>query len=676
MVKPNSLLKQSNTAMKEMVNKDFARTVHDLQDECGEEFEKLNGFHESNLNYSDFVDGFIDKNTKKALSDTTIDGNANATTRDICSLMNERGKPEDKLFVFNKIFYELKKKYGLKTAKDWLDTEWKGGFYLHDAHTASFKPYCYAYDLSTLATKGEFFLHDNYNPEPAKHLDTFIDHVIEFIGYMSNRTSGAVGIPNVLVWTYYFWKKDVAEGHVMKNKDYYIRQEFQKLVYRFIQQFLRVDQSAFTNVSIFDKYYAEAIFGGMQYPDGSCFSDDVPGFLEHEKVVMELVSEIRKTNMFTFPVLTMSLLKRKDITEEEKAEMLKTGNWNVFKDAEFAKWCSDHNTEWYDSNFFMADNTATLSSCCRLLNDTTTLKGFINGVGGTGLSIGSVKVNTMNLVHIAYDSEHDRKKYLALLKKRTIRCCKTLDTIRHVISRNVEKGLLPNYCEGGIDIAKQYCTIGILGMYETLKEFGYVSIDKLGYATISDEGMEFAKAIFAVIKDVKENFTQDYSFNIESVPAERAAVILAQKDTLLYGNKEPMYSNQWIPLSQKTSIEEKLRTAAVLDNLCSGGAIAHVNIEKSFPSKKVAWDTLNKIALTGVIYFAFNTKIPTCKNNHAMAPGSTTCPVCGEPVADYWTRIVGFYRPVNSFSSQRKIEYGTRQWWDYIDSLNELAYSK
>src|SRR5574344_135710 len=658
------------------LNKDFERTVHDLQDECGEEFEKLNGFHESNLNYSDFVDGFIDKNTKKALSDTTIDGNANATTRDICSLMNERGKPEDKLFVFNKIFYELKKKYGLKTAKDWLDTEWKGGFYLHDAHTASFKPYCYAYDLSTLATKGEFFLHDNYNPEPAKHLDTFIDHVIEFIGYMSNRTSGAVGIPNVLVWTYYFWKKDVAEGHIMKNPDYYIRQEFQKLVYRLNQQFLRVDQSAFTNVSIFDKYYASALFGGLKYPDGTYFVDCIPEFIEHEKVFMEVVSEIRKTNMFTFPVLTMSILKRDDITQAEKDEMLKTHEWKVFKDEDFARWCSDHNTEWYDSNMFMSDNVTTLSSCCRLLNDTSKLKGFFNSVGGTSLSIGSIKVNTMNLVRIAFESEKDEKKYLAILRKRTALCCKTLDVIRHIIQRNVEKGLLPNYCEGGIDITKQYSTIGILGMYETLKEFGYVKIDEFGLASITDAGIEFAKSIFNVINDVKDSFTEDYTFNIESVPAERAAVILAQKDRILYNNKEPLYSNQWIPLSQKTSIEEKLRTASILDNLCSGGAIAHINIEKSFPSKDVAWDMLNEIALTGVIYFAFNTKIPVCKHNHAMAPGLTKCPICGEDVADFWTRIVGFYRPTSSFSAQRKIEYGSRQWWDYVDSLNELAYSK
>src|SRR5574344_1747581 len=292
------------------LNKDFERTVHDLQDECGEEFEKLNGFHESNLNYSDFVDGFIDKNTKKALSDTTIDGNANATTRDICSLMNERGKPEDKLFVFNKIFYELKKKYGLKTAKDWLDTEWKGGFYLHDAHTASFKPYCYAYDLSTLATKGEFFLHDNYNPEPAKHLDTFIDHVIEFIGYMSNRSSGAVGIPNVLIWTYYFWKKDCENGYIIKDPEYYIKQCFQKFIYRLNQPFMRVDQTAFVNVSIFDRNYIEALFGGVQYPDGTYVIDYVEELIEHQKLFMDVVSDIRSENMFTFPVLTYSLLYR------------------------------------------------------------------------------------------------------------------------------------------------------------------------------------------------------------------------------------------------------------------------------------------------------------------------------------------------------------------------------
>ena len=221
------------------VNKDFERELTNVEAKYGEDFEILNGFHESQLNFSDFIDGFIDKN----VADVTIDGNANAHHKDICSLVGEKGKSEDKLFAFNKIFYELKKKYGLKTAKEWLDTEYSGGFYLHDAPSATFKPYCYAYDLTRLAKEGLFFL-DNYNNEAPKHLTTFLDDVIEFISFFSNRSSGACGIPNVLLWTYYFWKKDVEDGYYLKNPDYYVRKKKKKFVYRINQPFLRVDQSA------------------------------------------------------------------------------------------------------------------------------------------------------------------------------------------------------------------------------------------------------------------------------------------------------------------------------------------------------------------------------------------------------------------------------------------------
>ena len=285
------------------MNKDFERNFKNVSEKYGEDFELLNGFHESQLNFSDFIDGFVDKN----VADITIDGNANASHKDICSMLGEKGKSEDKLFAFNKIFYELKKKYGLRTAKEWLETEYNGGFYLHDAPSATYKPYCYAYDLSRLAREGLFFL-DNYNNQPPKHLTTFLDDVIEYVSFMSNRTSGACGLPNILLWTMYFSKKDMESGHIIKDYDYYIRQNFQKFIYRLNQPFLRVDQSAFTNVSIFDREYYEALFGGVEFPDGTFAIDYVDDFIEHQKIFMEVVSEIRSTNMFTFPVLTYSLL--------------------------------------------------------------------------------------------------------------------------------------------------------------------------------------------------------------------------------------------------------------------------------------------------------------------------------------------------------------------------------
>lgn len=93
---------------------------------------------------------------------------------------------------------------------------------------------------------------------------------------------------------------------------------------------------------------------------------------------MDVVSEIRKVNMFTYPVLTYSLLKRSDLTQEELDTMIKTKNWDIFVDKEFAQWASRHNMEWYDSNFFISDNVGVLSNCCRLLSDTRKLDAFKN----------------------------------------------------------------------------------------------------------------------------------------------------------------------------------------------------------------------------------------------------------------------------------------------------------
>ena len=642
-------------------NKDFERQLTLLREKYGEDFEVLNGIHETQMNFSDFIDAFVDKN----VADVTIDANANVSSKDIASFRNEKGKSIDKVIAANKIFHEIKKKYGLKTAKEWLETEYTGGFYLHDFPSTSYIPYCYAYDLSRLATEGLFFL-KNYNNQPPKHLTTFLDDVIEFVSYMANRSSGAVGLPNILLWTYYFWKKDVESGHYIKNPEYYLRQCFQKFIYRLNQPFMRVDQTAFVNVSIFDKHYYSALFGGVIFPDDTFAIDYEEGFIEHEKVFMEVVSEIRSENMFTFPVLTYSLKKREGITDAEYEEMFRTKKFNIFEDNDFARWCSDHNVSWNDSNFFLSEDVTTLSNCCRLLSDTSKLKGFINSIGGTALSIGSIKVNTINLLHMFYElgDEVSAKKYLSLLKKRTLLCCKVLDRVRYIIKRNIEKGLLPNYCDGGVELDKQYCTIGILGLYELMEKFGYIETDEFGNKYYSEAGIEFSTKIFDILNETKDTFTDEYSFNIESVPAEQAAVKLAAKDRFLFDVSDyEIYSNQWIPLTAKCTIAEKVRTAAILDNKCSGGAIAHINLESNFPNTDTAWEMLNYIAAQGVIYFCFNTRINVCKNHHGFF-GTDICPVCGEPVYDTYQRVVGFLTPSKSYSSERKKEFSAREWYE------------
>ena len=626
------------------LNKDFERCLEDLKKKYGEDFEYLNGLHPSQQDCSEFLNKFVGNDT---LADATIDPNANASHKDIRSFMTEKGKSQDKLFALNKIFIEIKKKWGLKTAKQWLEQEFSKGFYLNDASTASYYPYCYAVDVTRLALEGLFFLH-GYNNEAPKHLTTFLDDIIEFISFLCNRQSGAVGIPNIIIWSYYFWKHDCETGYFIKDHDYYLRQSFQKLIYRLNQPFLRLDQTAFTNVSIFDRHYIEALFGGVVYPDGSFVIDQVDDIIECQKIFMEVVSEIRSEQMFTFPVLSYSLL-------------YKDGE---FKDPEFARWCSDHNVKWQDSNFFVSDNVGVLSNCCRLLSDSSKLEGFINSVGGTALSIGSCRVNTINLVRIAYESKVNKKKYLEILRDKVLLDCKALYSMRHIIQRNIEKGLLPNYCDGGLELSKQYCTIGILGLYEVMDIFGLIYTDEFGNKFYTDDAIQFANDIFVLINDVKDNFTTEFTYNIESIPAENCAGVLATADNLLYEqDKYFIYSNQWIPLMEKCTIQEKCRISSILDPKCSGGAIAHINVEGRFPTKEAAWDMLNYVAKCGVIYSAFNTKISVCKNKHAFI-GVQKCPKCGEPINDTFTRVVGFYVPVSSYQAIRKREFNARRWYN------------
>ena len=630
------------------LSKDFERTLEDLKKKYGEDFEYINGVHPSQLDFSEFIDNFVDKQT---VADASIDPNANANHKDIRSFMTEKAKSEDKLFGLNKIFSTIKKQWGLKTAKAWLEQEFSKGFYLNDSTTASYFPYCWANDLTRLATEGLFFL-DNYNNEAPKHLTTFFDDVIEFVSFLSNRQSGAVGLPNVLVWAWYFWQKDVKEGYYMKDPDYYARQQFQKLIYRLNQPFLRIDQSAFTNVSIFDRCYIESLFGGVEFPDDEMMIDHVEDLIEFQKIFMDVVSDIREENMFTYPVLTYSLY-------------YKDGK---FQDEDFAKWCSNHNIKWSDSNFFVSDNIGVLSNCCRLLSDTNKLDAFINSIGGTALSVGSCRVSTVNLVRIAYESKLNKKKYLEILKSRVLLNCKALTSMRHILKRNIEKGLLPNYQDGAVELDKQFCTIGGIGVYEVMDMFGLINTDEFGNKSYSDEAIEFTTQILDTINEVKDSFPCDFSFNLEFIPAENCAGVMCTADNLLYEqNKYFIYSNQWIPLMEPCTIQEKCKLGSLFDKKCGGGCIAHIDIESRFPNEDTAWDMLNYVASQGVMYFAFTTKISVCKHKHAFI-GSKTCPKCGEPIADTYARVVGFYTPVSSYQRIRKQEFNKRKWYGVLNT--------
>lgn len=187
------------------LNKNFTTQYNRLQEEFGTDIAEINGFDDEQLSYTNFIDNFVDQST---VADASIDGNSNVSHKDIVTLEKEMPKPHEKLLAFNKIYYEIQKKYGFQTANEWLRAEWVGQLYMHDANTTSFKHYCFAYDLKDLAEKGLFFIKER-NAKPPKHLITFVDFVKEYISFACNRSSGAVGLPNIIPYMFYFWKKDV-----------------------------------------------------------------------------------------------------------------------------------------------------------------------------------------------------------------------------------------------------------------------------------------------------------------------------------------------------------------------------------------------------------------------------------------------------------------------------------
>lgn len=381
--------------------------------------------------------------------------------------------------------------------------------------------------------------------------------------------------------------------------------------------------------------------------------DELDSIMEFQKIYLTELSATHAKNMMTFPVNTISMLKKD----------------GKFIDEDFAKWACQHNMEWNDSNIFADDNVNSLSNCCRLKSNIEDL-GYYNSIGGSALKVGSVKVNTINLARIALESKTE-KEFLIALRDITELNLKALDCVRGIIKRNVDKGLLKNFSSGIIDFGHLYNTVGFIGIYEVLKTFGYTTTDEFGNTFYTKDAERFGKKIFEVMHSTADNFKidKDYMVNFEAIPGESAAAKLMKKDKLFFPETVvddlPLYGNQFIPLGIKTTLKERIRIAALFDKFCNGGSILHVNVESQFKTFEQAWDMLNYITDQGVPYFAFNAKIQACAKNHAFF--GKVCPECGGPVETEYTRIVGFYTPVKTYSSERKAEYKLRKW----DDINE-----
>ncbi|MBT1247316.1 MULTISPECIES: anaerobic ribonucleoside-triphosphate reductase [unclassified Thermosipho (in: thermotogales)] len=638
---------------------DFDRKLREFENKYGEYILELEGLG-SHLDIDKFNKTFFQS---ELVGDISIDSNANVRSKHIGTYFTEIYKPFTKLNSLYVIWKELKKHFGRDYADKFLEYQINGAIYLHDAHHAAFMPYCFAYTLKPIVEKGLPFI-DTIQSTPAKHLSTFIQHVIQFVMFASNQSSGAVGLPDFFVWMWYYIKKDLKDGVIPKDKTkWYIEQHFQILTYSFNQP-IRTNQSPYTNFTYLDRNYIKAIFEGEKYPDGTYITDHVEDIINLQKHYWEWVAKERERQMFTFPVLTATLL-------------YKDGK---FVDEDSARFINKINMKWQDTNWYISDSVDAVASCCRLTSSTKDLKlslsldedepkltGMANSIGGSDLNIGSFKVITINLPRIALEANGNRKKFFEILKERVDIVQKTLYVIRKILEERIAQGVLPLYSIGLMKLERQYGTIGITGVWEAadFMELTAVTPEGLEY---TKEGENFVEEILDTIRKMAEDGFKKYkfTFNIEQVPAEKAAIVLAEKDSYIYGkDKQPykLYSNQWIPLTAETDMMNRAGYSGKFDKKVSGGAILHINLGTPLKNEEESWKLVNAIAKMNVMYFAFNQKISTCENGHAFI--GNKCPICGKEKVEEYLRIVGYLVPYSSFNKvRRKYEYKERKFYN------------
>ena len=637
------------------VDKDFKQQFYKLKRKYGEEMFQIEGLDKESLNITNFFDRFMSSNN---VANASIDDNSNVTDKNIQVMLNESRKPYNKLLSHNKIFIELKDKFGVEVANEWLEFQINGALYSHDSHESTLKPYCYAYSLKDVVEKGLFFIKE-MKAAPAKHLDTFNSHVLEFIAYATNQQSGAVGIPDYLVYSYYFWQKDVKDYEYKKDRAIkHKKQKFQEFIYNLNQPYLKGgEQSAYSNVSILDREHIVQLFGANKFPDGSYITSHVEEIIQYQKDFLDYEKELRKEKFFTFPVISASLLY-----QNEK-----------YQDEDMAKYVVKHNLQWQDVNIYNAKEVDGLSSCCRLVSSLSDIEeeedeqltGHFNSIGGSSISIGSVKVNTINLVRIAYESKGDIDKYLSILKDKVNISHKYLYVQREVLKKNTNKGLLPLYYHGLMDMDRQFSTIGINGIFEAVYLLGGIDESTTGYY-YNEKGIDMASKILDTISEINKSTRKLYNYttNIEQIPAESCSIKLCKKDNLIFKDKcldTYIYGNQWIPLNKQSDIMDRITISAILDSKCGGGAILHVNLSEKFKDFDQAWKMTNMLAKQGVVYFSFIHKINVCKEDHSFY--GDICPICNGNAVDSYIKIVGYLTKSSSYHKERAKEMSERNFY-------------
>lgn len=618
---------------------------------------ELEGLDKSKLNPMKFYKTFIHSDN---VANASIDANSNVNDNNVNTLRTESFKSQDKLLAYNKLFIEMKENYGLAEANKWFDYQFSGWVYLHDAFDAHLKPYCFSYSVKPIVDKGLFFIKEMSAVAP-KHLSTFNHHILQFVSYASNQQSGAVGLSDYLFWSFYFFKKDVETGYIPEEiKDRVKIQEFQSVIFDLNQPFMKVIQSAYTNFTIIDRVGYDAMYGGIEFPDGTFAIDYMEDFMQYQKDWLTFVKELRRKKSFTFPVISSDISINKETKE--------------FEDEDMAKFIIEHNMLWGDSNILYSEDPTLKSACCRMKFDTKAfgdkLEGRFSSISGSDTSIGSTKVNTINMARVGYTAKGDIIKAKEIIKELVENTHKLLRVHRIILQKNIDRGLLPLYTHGLIKLERQFGTVGITGFQEFVEAMGGIDRDCTG-VKYNEKGLSLGKEILQYMNKLNEVTPKEYGFtsNIEQVPAESASVKLCKKDSLYFDIDYKLYSNQWIALSEHADMMERIRVASTLDEECGGGQMLHQNLAEPYSSFEQAYNFYRLLAKKGIQYFSDIRHFQYCKNDHNFF--GNICDTCGEKAEGNIIKVVGYFVKDKYFSKERKEEKNNRLFYSR-KSLDKL----
>jgi ribonucleoside-triphosphate reductase len=582
-----------------------------------------------------FIEKYI-SDFENAATASEVDANANVQTKNVATLEAEIYKTTNILLSRLRVNNKLKELYGDEAPDYNADLE-SGIIYKHDESSSqAIKPYCVAVNMYPFLLKGTSTL-DKLSTTPPKNLSSFCGQFCNLIFLLSSQYQGAVAIPEFFNIFTYYCIKEFGEDFYLKHTA--IEQAFQNIVYTLNQPAgNRSYQSPFTNISYFDKHYWEAMFGKFVFPDGSKVSYDQVNFIQ--KKFMKWFNKERSKCLLTFPVETVALLHDgKDIV-----------------DADWKEFTAEMYSEGHSFFTYLSGSADSLSSCCRLRNETKPEFSFT--AGNVGVATGSKSVISLNINRIVqtYKSQ-DLKTVLVEILSRVYKYHRAYNELLKELER---ADLMPSYSEGYITLNQQFLTIGLNGINEAALYCGIEISDNLKYE-------EFCKTITQTIfEQNKINSTKELRFNTEFVPAESLGIKNYAKDKadgLVVTENRNCYTSYFFLPDSDISVLEKLRMHGrrYIDTL-DGGSAAHINLVEHLTKNQ--YSILLKYAINqGVNYLTFNIPNSECDDcGHITKSKIDKCPKCGSTNITLWDRIIGYLKPIRTFSAGRKLEASRRKY--------------